>query len=136
MYCCRNSRATNRCNNVDERIVYSVPLPQQLTSRTPQHHCAGAAAATGGRNASNRANRSPRTNPRTGTPQDAQNLPSLTPSTIHQDVRDLSAGLETMVGAGGRWSRPPVLSPGGSATANHLTRHDAHNHVSRRLRDF
>ena len=50
MHCCRNSRATNRCNNADERIVYSVPLPQQLSSGTPQRHCADAAAATAGPN--------------------------------------------------------------------------------------
>ena len=77
--------------------------------------CDGAAATAGGggRNASGRANRSPRTSPRKGTHQDAQNLPPRTPSTIHQDVRDLSVGLETMVGGGGRWSRPPSIVASG-----------------------
>ena len=40
---------------------------------------------------------------------------------------------KAMVGGGGRRSRPPVLSPRGPAIANHLTRHEVHHHLSRRL---
>ena len=37
-----------------------------------------------------------------------------------------------MVGGGSTRPRHPVLSPRGTGDANHLNRHDAHDHVSRR----
>ena len=52
---------------------------------------------------------------------------------IHHEVRNLSAGLEND-GWRREWIVSPALycRPGDPAIANHLTRHDAHNHVSRR----
>ena len=70
------------------RKEYNVPLPQQLASGTPRRHCAEAAAATAG---IGDAGTSRPTRIALQSAPGTLNLPSRTLSTIHQDVRDLSA---------------------------------------------
>ena len=63
------------------------------------------------------------TSPQRRTHLEVQDLPSRTVhNTRHHDVRNLSAGLEEMVGGRGKQSRPPALPPRG--TGDHLIRHD------------
>ena len=94
-----------------QRLSFRLPLPQQLARRTPRRLEVERTEVP----------------EHISTRHDAQEERSITMyGTCRRDWK-------AMVGGGGRWSpTPSIVALGGLAIANHLTRHDAHDHVSRR----